>query len=186
MAEPITPEAYLALAATVHKAVNGYRDKRAPSSDEQSDGITTTGAAADGSKPTPVLLPTDDLLSYAGLKVGNDGYVQFVVESPALPRNWSGRRKAFDFGVVLFAEFLMSAVGAAGTEAEAGGGGGVLGRWSREVGLVWFMTMYVVRVSAGGFFSSLVFGFWFLFTTTVLVWRGRWWLRNGGKQKADG
>ena len=135
MAEPISPEAYLAIAATVHSAVNNYRDKRAP--DEQKDRTTNTGAD-NGSKAT------DELLSYAGLKVGNDGYVQLVPDGPTHPRNWSRRRKAYDFGLILFSEFFMSGVGAAGTPASSDGVES-LGQ-SGEVGLVAFTTMYVVDI----------------------------------------
>ena len=138
MAEPISPEAYLAIAATVHNAVNSYRGKRSP--DEQKD---RTGAA-DGSKAT-VALPTDELLSYAGLKIGNDGYVQLVADGPTHPRNWSRRRKAYDFDLILFSEFFMSGIGAAGTPASSGGVES-LGQ-SREVGLVAFTTMYVVEIA---------------------------------------
>ena len=140
MAEPISPEAYLALAATVNNAVNSYRGKRTP--DEQSDSTTNVSAAA-GAK-APAALPTDELLSYAGLKIGNDGYVQLVAESPAHPRNWSRRRKAYDFGLILFSEFFMNGVGAAGTPASSDDGVKVLGHWSREVRLVAFTTMYVM------------------------------------------
>ena len=141
MAEPISPEAYLAIAATVHNAVDSYRHKRAP--DEQND-RTANVSADDGSKSTAVL-PTDELLSYAGLKIGNDGYVQLVADSPTHPRNWSRRRKAYDFGLILFSEFFMSAVSAAGTPASSSDDDGVesLGQ-SREVGLVAFTTTYVM------------------------------------------
>ena len=141
MAEPISPEAYLAIAATVHNAVNSYRVKRAP--DEQND-RTANVSAADGSKATAAL-PTDELLSYAGLKIGNDGYVQLVADSPAYPRNWSRRRKAYDFGLILFSEFFMSGVSAAGSPASSGGVE-LLGQ-SREVDLVAFTTMYVVEIA---------------------------------------
>ena len=140
MAEPISPEAYLAIAATVHSAVNSYRDKRAP--DEQKDRTIDTGAD-NGSKAT-VVLPTDELLSYAGLKVGNDGYVQLVPDGPTHPRNWSRRRKAYDFGLILFSEFFMSGIGAAGTPASSDGVES-LGQ-SREAGLVAFTTMYVIGI----------------------------------------
>lgn len=153
MAEPINPEAYLAIAATVHNAVNSYRGKRAPT--EQNDRIATT-VAADVSKATAAS-PTDELLSYAGLKIGNDGYVQLVADSPTHPRNWSRRRKAYDFGLILFLEFFMSGISAAGTPASFEGVER-LGR-SREVGLVAFTTMYV----DGNCFVSLrccqLFGF---------------------------
>ena len=140
MAEPISPEAYLAIAATVHNAVNSYRVKRAP--DEQ-NGRTANAGAADGSRATAAL-PTNELLSYAGLKIGNDGYVQLVADSPAHPRNWSRRRKAYDFGLILFSEFFMSGISAAGTRASSDGVE-LLGQ-SREVDLVAFTTMYVMEI----------------------------------------
>ena len=141
MAEPISPEAYLAIAATVHDAVNSYRDKRAP--DGRNDRTANTGVA-DGLKATAAL-PTDELLSYAGLKIGNDGYVQLVADSPAHPRNWSRRRKAYDFGLILFSEFFMSGISATGTPASSDGVQ-LLGQ-SREVGLVAFTTMYVTDIA---------------------------------------
>ena len=143
MAEPISPDAYLAIATTVHNAVNSYRYKRAP--DEQNE--RTSNVSADGGSKATAVLPTDELLSYAGLKIGNDGYVQLVADSPTHPRNWSRRRKAYDFGLILFSEFVMSAVSAAGTPAASSDDDGVksLGQ-SREVGLVAFTTMYVVEV----------------------------------------
>ena len=152
MAEPISPEAYLAIAATVHDAVNSYRGKRTP--DGRNDRTANTGAA-DGSKATAAL-PTDELLSYAGLKIGNDGYVQLVADSPAHPRNWSRRKKAYDFGLTLFSEFFMSGISAAGTPASSDGVQS-LGQ-SREVGLVAFTTMYVTE-SACFFLRGQVFGF---------------------------
>ena len=137
MAEPFSPEAYLAIAATVHNAVNSHRAKRALPN-QQNDRTATTVA----SKATTASPPTDELLSYAGLKTGNDGYVQLIADGPTHPRNWSRRRKAYDFGLILFLEFFMSGIGAAGTLASVEGGE-MLGRSSREVGFVAFMTMYV-------------------------------------------
>ena len=152
MAEPINPEAYLALAATVHNAVNSYRHKRAPDEQDKRTANTNT-SAADSSKATAAsLLPTDELLSYAGLKTDNDGYVQLIADSPNHPRNWSRRRKAYDFGLILLSEFFMSGIGAAGTPAASFHDGGddgveVLRHWKTktEVGLVAFTTMYVIH-----------------------------------------
>ena len=140
MAEPISPEAYLAIAATVHNAVNSYSSKRAP---HKQNNRTAKTSAADGSKATAAS-PTDVLLSYAGLKIGNDGYVQLVADCPTHPMNWSRRRKAYDFGLILFSECFMSGVSAAGTPASSVGIE-LLGQ-SREVGLVAFTTMYVMEI----------------------------------------
>ena len=134
MAEPIIPEAYLAIAATVHDVVNIYNGNKRVEQNHKPSNINF-----DGSKPT-VALPTDELLSYAGLKTGNDGYVQLVPDSPAHPRNWSRGRKAYDFTLTLFSEFFMSGISAAGTPASFDGDK-VLGQ-RREVGLVAFTTMY--------------------------------------------
>ena len=135
MAEPISSEAYLAIAVTLHNATKNYIPKRQA---EQSNEKPIT--ISNSSKSTSAL-PTDELLSYAGLKIGSDGYVQLGADSPARPRNWSKRRKIYDFGLILFSEFFMSAIGAAGTPASFLGAE-ALGQ-TREVGLVAFTTMCV-------------------------------------------
>ena len=135
MTEPISPEAYLAIATSLQKAVNSCRDKiRAEQNDK------TTNPWANSSKPT-LALSADELLSYSGLKVGSDGYVQWDMDNPEHPRNWARKRKAFDFGLILFSEFFMSAISAGGAPASFDGVE-VLGQ-GREVGLVAFTTMYV-------------------------------------------
>lgn len=133
MAEPIGPEAYLAIATSVQNAVNNYRDKKRVEQNHKLANIST-----DSSKSS-LTLPADELLSCSGLKVGNDGYVQWALGSPAYPRNWSRGRKAYDIGFILFLEFLMSVISAAGTPASFYGLG-VLGH-RREVGLIGFTTM---------------------------------------------
>lgn len=133
MAEPIGPEAYLAIATSVQNAVSNYRDKKHV---EQNHKLAII--SADSSKSS-LTLPADELLSCSGLKIGNDGYVQWALDSPAHPRNWSRGRKAYDVGLILSLEFLMSVVSAAGTPASFYGLG-VLGQ-RREVGLVGFTTM---------------------------------------------
>lgn len=138
MAEPIGPEAYLAIAASVQNAVNNYRDKKRA---EQNTKLTIV--SADSSKSS-LTLPADELLLYSGLKIGNDGYVQWAMDSPAHPRNWSRVRKVYDLGLILFLEFLMSAISAGGTPASFYGLG-VLGH-RREVGLVGFTTMFVESI----------------------------------------
>ena len=55
------------------------------------------------------------------------------------PRNWSRKRKAYDFGLILFSEFFMSAISAGGTPASYDGVE-VLGQWI-AVGLFAFTTM---------------------------------------------
>ena len=43
-----------------------------------------------------------------GLQIGNNGYIVWRKDNPAHPRNWSGRRKAFDVGlIVLFDLFAF-------------------------------------------------------------------------------
>lgn len=138
MAEPIGPEAYLAIAASVQNAFTNYRDKKRV---EQNNKLAII--SADSSKSS-LTLAVDELLSFSGLKVDNDGYVQWAMETPAHPRNWSRGRKAYDLGLVLFWEFFMSTVGAGGTPASFYGLGD-LGR-TREVGLVAFTTMCVEGV----------------------------------------
>ena len=138
MAEPIGPEAYLAIASSLQNAINNYRNKNRTKQNDKIPNIST-----DSSKSN-LTLPADKLLSHAGLEIGNDGYVQWAIDSPAHPRNWSRQRKAYDFGLILFLEFFMSAISAGGTPASFTGVE-VLGQ-TREVGLVAFTTMYVERL----------------------------------------
>ena len=135
MAEPIGPEAYLAIAFSLQNVINNYRNNNRT---KQNDKITNL--SADSSKSS-LTIPADELLPHAGLKIGNDGYVQWAIDSPAHPRNWSRQRKAYDFVLILFLEFLMSGISAVGTPASFAGAE-VLGQ-TREVGLVAFTTMYV-------------------------------------------
>lgn len=123
MAEPIGPEAYLAIASSLQNAINSYRNKNRT---KQNDKITNI--STDSSKSSLTLF-------------GNNGYGQWAIHSPAHPRNWSRQRKAYDFGLILFLEFSMSGVNAGGTSASFAGAE-VLGQ-TREVGLVAFTTMYV-------------------------------------------
>ena len=138
MAEPIGPEVYLAIAASVHNVVNNYREKKRVEQNHKLAIIST-----DSSKSS-LTLPANELLSYSGLKIGNDGYVQWAIDSPAHPRNWSWERKAYDFGLILFLEFFMSAISAGGTPASFYGLGALGHR--REVGLAGFTTMYVCNI----------------------------------------
>ena len=135
MAEPIGPEAYLAIASSLQNAINYYRNKNRTKQNDRIKNISID------SSESSLTLPADELLSHAGLKIGNDGYVQWAIDSPAHPRNWSRQRKAYDFGSILFLEFFMSAISAAGTPASFAAVE-VLGQ-TREVGLVAFTTMYV-------------------------------------------
>lgn len=135
MAEPIGPEAYLAIAASLHNAVNSCRGKKRAKEND-----ITTNISKDSSKSTRAS-PTDELLSYSGLRVGNDGYVQWAMGNPEHPSNWSRKRKAYDFALILFSEFFMSAISAGGTPASLDGAE-VLGQ-KMEVRLVAFTSMYV-------------------------------------------
>ena len=135
MAEPIGPEAYLAIAASMQNAIDKYRDKKHA---EQND--KSTKSSTDSSKSS-LTSPADELLSYAGLKIGNDGHVQWAMDSPTHPRNWSRKRKAYDFGSILFLEFFITCISAGGTLASFDGVE-ALGH-TREVGLVAYTTMYV-------------------------------------------
>ena len=138
MAEPIGPEVYLAIAASVQNAVNNYRDKKRVERNEKFAKIS-----ADSSKSS-LTLPGDELLSVSGLKIGKDD-VQWALDSPAHPKNWWRGRKAYDLGLILFLEFFMSAVSAGGTPASFYALGDLV--HSREVGLVGFTTMYVENVA---------------------------------------
>ena len=140
MAEPIGPEAYLAIAASVNTAFSSYREKKGAEQIDKPTSIST-GISKSSLKLHP---PTDELLSDSGLKVGNDSYVQWVTHSPAHPRNWSRKRKAYDLAIILFSEFIMSGISAVGVPASLDGSEEVLGH-TREVGLVAFTTMYVER-----------------------------------------
>ena len=139
MAEPIGPEVYLAIAASVHNAVNAYRDKKRVEKNHKLAIIS-----ADSSKSS-LTLPANELLSYSGLKIGNDCYVQWALDNPAHPRNWSGKRKAYDLGLILFLDFFMNAISAGGTPASFYGSG-VLGH-RMEVGLGGYTTMYVESIA---------------------------------------
>ena len=133
MAEPIGPELYLAIATSMQNVLNNYRDKERV---EQNKNFAII--SADSSKSS-LTLPADELLSHSGLKIGNDGYVQWALDSPAHPRNWSRERKAYDVGLIFFLEFFMSAISAAGTPTSFYALGNLGHR--REVGLVGFTTM---------------------------------------------
>ena len=143
MLEPLGPEVYLAVADSMRDAVDKYRDKKRA---KQNKKLAIVSVA--NSRPSHTL-PADQLLMCSGLKVGNDGYLQWDLGSPAHPANWSRRRKAYDFGLILFLEFFMSTIGAGGTPASFYGLG-ALGQKS-EVGLVVFTTTYVERESEGLF-----------------------------------
>ena len=131
MVEPIGPEAYLAIAVSLQNAVNSCGGKiRAEQNDK------TTSTSNDSSKST-LASPADELLSYSVLRVGNDGHVQWATGNLEYPRNWP--RKAYDFGLILFSEFFMSAISAGGTPASFDGVE-VLGQWM-AVGLFAFTTM---------------------------------------------
>ena len=153
MTEPIPPEAYLIIAASMNNAVKKFRDKQRAKQEERPSSIS-----AQRSKPS-MNLPADEVLWYAGLKIGNDGYVQWSMDSPAHPRNWSRRRKVYDFGFIVFSELLMSGISAAGTPASVDGLT-ALGH-GREVGLVAFTTMYVLVLS-----EEKIFGDWSALSST--------------------
>ena len=129
MVEPVGPEAYLAIAASVHDTYNTYSSYREKKRNEQNQKPKDISTASSNSSLT---LPTDQLLSYAGLKAGNDGYVHWATNSAAHPRNWSRRRKAYDLGLILFSEFCMSGISAVGIPATLDWPE-VLGHHSREV-----------------------------------------------------
>ena len=143
MVEPFGPEVYLAVAHFVRDAVDKYRDKKHA---KQNKKLAIVSAA--NSTPS-LILPADQLLMCSGLKVGNDGYLQWDLGSPAHPANWSRRRKAYDFGLILFLEFSMSTISAGGTPASSYALG-PLGQKS-EVGLVAFTTTCVQREPEGLF-----------------------------------
>lgn len=146
MAEPIGPEVYLAIAASMQNAVNKYRDNKRVKQNQKLAIIS-----ADSSKSS-LTLPADELLSHSALKIGNDGYVQWAMDSRAHPRNWSRERKAYDIGLILFMEFFMSAISAAGTPASFYALGDLGHR--REVGLVGFTTMYLLGQALGALLLS--------------------------------
>ena len=143
MAEPLGPEVYLAVAASMRDAVDRYKDKKRAKQNKQLAVVSVANSRSS------LALPADQLLMCSGLKVGNDGYLQWDWGSPAHPANRSRRRKAYDLGLILFLEFFMSAISAGGTPASFYGLG-VLGQKS-EVGLVGFTTTYVQRHPEGLF-----------------------------------
>ena len=45
---------------------------------------------------------TKEQLLQLGLEVRNDNYVVWQKDNPAHPRNWTAKRKAYDFGLIVF------------------------------------------------------------------------------------
>jgi hypothetical protein len=146
MIEPISPEAYLAIAASAQKVVTKYKDKRRYKHNEKlrklqsnstSTGWTTTTTDASSASSTSSL---EESLDQNGLVLGQDGYVQWSMSSPDHPRNWSTGRKTYDLGLIIFLDFFTTAISAAGTPASSY----ALADFhvGKAIGILGFTTMY--------------------------------------------
>lgn len=114
MIEPISPEAYLAIASTARNTVTRYKDNRHAKKSAKLAHASSENSSNETSLSSDSL---DDLLAQEGLQLDEDGYVQFCSDSPAHPRAWSKARKVYDLIVIMFLNFFMSAMSNAGTPA---------------------------------------------------------------------
>ena len=112
MIEPISPEAYLAIAAAAKNTVTKYKDNRHAKRSAKLANASSQNSSNETSLSSSSL---DDLLAQEGLQLDEDGYVQFCPDSPAHPRAWSKARKVYDLVLIMFLNFSMSAMSNAGT-----------------------------------------------------------------------
>ena len=112
MIEPISQEAYLAIASTARNTVTRYKDNRHAKKSAKLAHASSENSSNETSLSSDSL---DDLLAQEGLQLDEDGYVQFCSDSPAHPRAWSKARKVYDLIVIMFLNFFMSAMSNAGT-----------------------------------------------------------------------
>ncbi|KAI9870096.1 MAG: hypothetical protein M1830_004688 [Pleopsidium flavum] len=52
-----------------------------------------------------------------GLGFSDGSFVCWQKTNPSHPRNWTGKRKAYDFGLIIFLDFFTTTIGTAGTAA---------------------------------------------------------------------
>ncbi len=112
MVEPIGPEVYLAIASTAQNAVTRYKDNRHTKKSAKLAHVSSENSSKESSLSSSSL---DDLLAQEGLELNEDGYIQFCSDSPAHPRAWSKARKVYDLVLIMFLNFVMSAMSNAGT-----------------------------------------------------------------------
>lgn len=112
MIEPISPEAYLAIASAARNTITRYKDNRHAKKSAKLANASSQNSSNETSLSSSSL---DDLLAQEGLALNEDGYVQFCSDSPANPRAWSGARKVYDLMLIMFLNLFMSAMSNAGT-----------------------------------------------------------------------
>ena len=127
----------MAVASVAQGAVHKYKEKRHYKQQEKLAKLNSeisswrTGSSISGSS-------LGDLFAQNGLELGDDGSVQWSMDNPALPQNWSKARKGHSLGLLIFLNFFMSA----GTPASSY----ALKEFPvcRTVGLLGFTTLYVI------------------------------------------
>ena len=112
MIEPISPEAYLAIASAAKNTATKYKDNRHAKRSAKLANASSQNSSNETSLSSSSL---DDLLTQEGLQLDEDGYVEFSPDSPAHPRAWSKARKVYDLVLIMFLNFFMSAMSNAGT-----------------------------------------------------------------------
>ena len=112
MIEPISPEAYLAIASAARNGVIRHKDNRRAKKSAKLAHASSQNSSNETSLSSSSL---DDLLAQEGLELDEDGYVQFCSDSPAHPRAWPMTRKVYDLILIMFLNFVMSAMSNAGT-----------------------------------------------------------------------
>lgn len=137
MLEPISPEAYLAIASVAKNTVTRYKDNKHAKKSAKLANASSQNSSNETSLSSSSL---DDLLAQEGLQLDEDGYVQFCSDSPVHPRAWSTARKVYDLILIMSLNFFMSAMSNAGTPiaSYAMETFGV----SRVIGLLGFTTVY--------------------------------------------
>lgn len=130
MAEPFSPEVYFAFAAVAQKAVGKLTNTR----HQQQEGNAST-QSRDSQIRFSIDVPLNKLLAREGSSLGEDGYVQRSMDSPAHLRHWSKASKGYDLSLLIVLDFFMTATNAAGTPASGYDieGSGVVGFTSMQV-----------------------------------------------------
>jgi MFS family permease len=92
--------------------------------------------------------PVSWYLEKHGLEMGESNYVRWTKTNPRHPRNWSSRRKAYDYSLLIFLDFFTTVISTAGTAASEGA--------RHEVGigktfsLFSFVSIYMIAQAVGG------------------------------------
>ncbi|KAM3071018.1 hypothetical protein ACMFMG_009924 [Clarireedia jacksonii] len=61
--------------------------------------------------------PVSWYLEKHGLEMEDSYYVRWTKTNPRHPRNWSSRRKAYDYSLLIFLDFFTTVISTAGTAA---------------------------------------------------------------------